>query len=29
MSLLSYEEIPGLDPQEAMHRLNIKLDAKS
>jgi len=24
----SYEDMPGLDPQVAMHRLNIKLDAK-
>ena len=24
----SYEDMPGLDPQEAMHRLNITLDAK-
>jgi len=25
----SYEDMPGLDPQVAMHHLNIKQDAKS
>ena len=24
----NYEDMPGLDPQVAMHRLNIKPDAK-
>ena len=26
---LTYEDMPGLDPQVVVHHLNIKLDAKS